>query len=68
MRKQAHRAGRLRTSALTFLITTLAAAPALGITVDNVIQMHKSGLPSTVIVQTINSTQSAPSARASTIW
>jgi hypothetical protein len=58
MRKQAHRAGRLRTSALTFLITTLAAAPALAITVDNVIQMHKSGLPSTVIVQTINSTQS----------
>lgn len=52
------RAGRLRASALSFLLTTLAAGPALAITVDNVIQMHKSGLPGAVIVQTIESTHS----------
>lgn len=52
------RAGRLRATALSFLITSLAAGPALAITVDNVIQMHKSGLPGNVIVQTIEGTHS----------
>lgn len=44
---------------LAAAVTLLMATSAWGITVDNVIQMHKSGLPAQVIVQTIQSTGSA---------
>ncbi len=40
------------------LALSLLASNAFGITPDNVIQMHKSGLPAEVIVQTLQSTGS----------
>ena len=48
-----------RTLRAAVLATSLLWPTAvLAITVDNVVQMHKSGLPAAVIVQTINSTGS----------
>lgn len=47
--------GSLAAGALALLVT---ASAAWGITLDNVIQMHKSNLPAAVIVQTIQSTGS----------
>lgn len=39
-------------------LVAMLAGPAAAITVDNVVQMHKSGLPAPVIIQTIQSTGS----------
>lgn len=39
-------------------LVALLASPAAAITVDNVVQMHNSGLPAAVIIQTIQSTGS----------
>lgn len=50
---------RLRSVTLSILLTLLSASPAYAITVDNVIQMHKSGLPSQVIIQTLQSTNAS---------
>ena len=52
------RRSRLKSAALSFGLTFFAASAAEAITVENVIQMHKSGLPGAVILQTIQSTQS----------
>ena len=57
LRKNA-RGGRVRAAAFSFLVTALVSVPAHAITADNVIQMHKSGLPAAVIIQTIESTHS----------
>ncbi|MEZ4475116.1 MAG: hypothetical protein R3F60_30865 [bacterium] len=56
--KNRSRRRRLGSSLLAGLLTLALAASAWAITVDNVIQMHKSGLPAQVIVQTIQSTGS----------
>ena len=57
-KNRSRRRRRLGSSLLAGLLTLALAASAWAITVDNVIQMHKSGLPAQVIVQTIQSTGS----------
>lgn len=52
------RRGPLWTSLLTASLALLLASSAWGITVDNVIGMHKAQLPAAAIVQTIQSTGS----------
>ncbi|MCA9560867.1 MAG: hypothetical protein KC583_20100, partial [Myxococcales bacterium] len=48
----------LRRMFVAVALVAALATPAWAITTDNVIQMHKSGLPAQVIVQTIQSTGS----------
>jgi hypothetical protein len=57
--KRTTRRGRFASGLASGLLALLLAVPAWAITVDNVIQMHKSGLPPTVIIQTLQSTGSS---------
>ena len=50
--------GRLGQMFAALALVAVLATPAWAITTENVIQMHKSGLPPAVIVQTIQSTGS----------
>ncbi|MGK0359276.1 MAG: hypothetical protein ACI9U2_001577 [Bradymonadia bacterium] len=58
LRTARFRSGRIWTSIVSATLVLLMANSAWAITLDNVIQMHQSKLPASVIVQTIQSTGS----------